>query len=461
VLLKAVDLDLLKKYDTPGPRYTSYPTAPVFTGSFDAKAYQSAIIQNNPPGSAEDLSLYLHIPFCDSLCYFCGCTTLITKNRQYVAEYLEYLKKEIDLVVHRIAHRRKVVQIHLGGGSPSYLRPEEIEELMLFLQERFRFAPIVEAGIEIDPRGITFDQLLAMRLAGLNRISIGVQDFDERVQTAVNRIQPEELSRKVFAWCRALSFDSINVDLIYGLPLQSEESFRQTIEKIIEIAPDRIALFNFAYVPWMKPHQKLIDREDLPSAATKLAILKMAIEMFTAAAYTYIGMDHFAKKGDELAVAQANKTLHRNFQGYSTKGGSDLYAFGMSAISHFGDIYAQNQKVLKDYYAAIDAGQLPTAIGYQMSEDDVIRKYVIMRLMCDLEVTKANVEEKFNICFDEYFDGELEQVNALARDGLVIHDVSIIKVTRVGRLFLRNIAMCFDATLKNRLKEKPVFSRTV
>lgn len=461
VPLKAVDLDLLKKYDTPGPRYTSYPPVPAFTGSFDAKAYEEAIIKNNLPGSAEDLSLYLHIPFCDSLCYFCGCTTLITKNRQRIAEYLEHLKKEIDLIVHCLAHRRKVVQIHLGGGSPSYLKPEEIEELMLFLQERFRFAPIVEAGIEIDPRGMTFDQLLAMRLAGLNRISLGVQDFDPRVQAAVNRIQPEELTRKAFTWGRALGFDSINVDLIYGLPLQSEDSFRYTIEKIIEIAPDRIALFNFAYVPWIKPHQKLIHREDLPSAETKLAILKMAIEKFTSAGYVYIGMDHFAKKGDELAVAQANKTLHRNFQGYSTRSGSDLYAFGMSAISHFGKIYAQNQKVLRDYYATIDGGQLPTAIGYQMTEDDEIRKYVIMRLMCDLEVTKANVEEKFNLYFDEYFDAELEQVNALARDGLVTHDVSVIRVTPVGRLFLRNIAMCFDATLKNRLKEKPIFSQTV
>ena len=459
--MKAVDLDLLKKYDTPGPRYTSYPTVPVFTDSFDAKAYQSAIIHNNPPGSAEDLSLYLHIPFCDSLCYFCGCTTLITKNRRYVAEYLEYLKKEIDLVAHRIAHRRKVVQIHLGGGSPSYLKQEEIDELMLFLQERFRFAPIVEAGIEIDPRGITFDQLLGMRRSGLNRVSIGVQDFDPRVQAAVNRIQPEELTSKVFTWSRALSFDSINVDLIYGLPLQSEQSFRQTIEKIIEIAPDRIALFNFAYIPWMKPHQKLIHREDLPSAEIKLAILKLAIERFTSAGYVCIGMDHFAKKGDELATAQSNRTLHRNFQGYSTRSGSDLYAFGMSAISHFGNIYAQNQKILKDYYVAIDSGQLPTVIGYQMTEDDEIRKYVIMRLMCDLEVTKARVERKFNIDFDEYFDGELEQVNELARDGLVIHDVSVIRVTPVGRLFLRNIAMCFDAALKNRLKEKPVFSRTV
>jgi len=460
-VVNAVNLDLLKKYDTAGPRYTSYPPAPVFASSFDAKAYEQAIVQNNPLGSAEDLSLYLHIPFCDTLCFFCGCTTLITKEHQQITEYLEYLKKEIDLAVRSLARRRKVVQIHIGGGTPSYLKPEEVEELMLFLQERFRFAPIVEAGIEIDPRGVTFDHLLAMRLSGFNRISIGVQDFDPRVQAAVNRVQPEDLTKKVFAWGRALSFDSINVDLIYGLPLQSEESFQQTVEKIIEIAPDRIALFNFAYVPWMKPHQKLIHPEDLPSAEMKLAILKMAIEKFTSAGYVYIGMDHFAKKGDELAIAQANKTLHRNFQGYSTKSGSDLYAFGMSAISHFGNMYAQNHKTLKEYYGAIDADRLPTAVGYRMTRDDKIRKHVIMRLMCDLEVTKANVEERFDIYFDEYFDRELERVNALAHNGLVIHNVSVIKVTPIGRLFLRNIAMCFDPTFQNRPKEKPIFSHTV
>jgi oxygen-independent coproporphyrinogen-3 oxidase len=459
--LRAVELDLLKKYDVPGPRYTSYPPSPVFSSSFDAKAYEHAIIQDNPPGSDEDLSLYLHIPFCDTLCYFCGCTTLITKNRQPIAEYLEYLKREIDLVAHFLARRRKVVQIHLGGGSPSYLMPDEIEELMLFLQERFRFVPIVEAGIEVDPRGMTFDHLHAMRLSGLNRISLGVQDFDPRVQAATNRIQPEELTRRVFEWSRALAFESVSVDLIYGLPLQTEDSVRQTIEKVIGLSPDRIALFNFAYVPWMKPHQKLIHPEDLPSAEVKLGILKMAVEKFTSAGYVYVGMDHFAKKRDELAIAQANKTLHRNFQGYSTKGGSDLYAFGMSAISHFGRIYAQNYKTLKEYYAAIDAGRFPTAIGYRMTRDDEIRKYVIMRLMCDLEVTKADVEEKYNICFDEYFDSELDKINALAHDGLVDHNVSLLKVAPIGRLFLRNIAMCFDATLKNRPSEKPIFSRTV
>jgi oxygen-independent coproporphyrinogen-3 oxidase len=459
--LRAVELDLLKKYDIPGPRYTSYPPAPAFAGSFDAKAYEHAIILNNPPGNGDDLSIYLHIPFCDTLCYFCGCTTLITKNRQHISEYLDHLKKEIDLVVCFLARRRKVVQIHLGGGSPSYLMPDEIEELMLFLQERFRFAPIIEAGIEVDPRGMTFDHLHAMRLSGLNRISLGVQDFDPRVQAAVNRVQPEELTRKVFEWSRALNFDSISVDLIYGLPLQTEESFRQTVEKIIGLSPDRIALFNFAHVPWMKPHQKLIHPEDLPSAEVKLEILKMAIEKFTSAGYVYIGMDHFAKKGDELTVAQANKTLYRNFQGYSTKSGTDLYAFGMSAISHFDNVYAQNYKTLKEYYAATDADTLPTAIGYRMTRDDEIRKYVIMRLMCDLEVIKADVEEKYNIYFDEYFDSELDKINALAQDGLVDHNVSLLRVTSGGRPFLRNIAMCFDATLKNRPSEKPIFSRTV
>ncbi|MEK6571514.1 MAG: oxygen-independent coproporphyrinogen III oxidase [Bacteroidota bacterium] len=459
--MKAVDLDLLKKYDVPGPRYTSYPPAPVFTTSFDAKAYQRENIRNNPPDSTEVLSLYLHIPFCATLCYFCGRTTIVTPNRQQIAEYLEYLKREIDLVVRSMAHRRKVVQIHLGGGTLSCLNPEEIEDLMLFLQEQFRFAPVMEAEIEIDPRGLTFDHLLAMRLAGFNRISIGVQDFDPRIQAAVNRIQPEELTRRVFAWSRALDFTSINVDLIYGLPLQSIESARTTIEKIIEMSPHRIALFNFAYVPWMKPHQKLLHPEDLPSAEVKVGILKTAIEKLTSAGYFYIGMDLFAKRGDELVAAQANKTLQRNFQGYSIKAGSDLYAFGMSAISHFKNIYAQNYKTLEDYFGAIDAGQPPTAVGYRMTRDDEIRKYLIMRLMCDLEVSKADVEARFDIYFDEYFDPELEQLNALGRDGLVVHNVSIIRVTPTGRLFLRNIAMCFDATLKQHVKENPIFSRTV
>lgn len=456
-----MDLELLKKYDTPGPRYTSYPPAPVFSSSFDAKAYEEEIVRNNEPGNANDLSLYVHIPFCDTLCYFCGCTATVTKNRRVISEYVEYLKREIDHVVRFLSPRRKVVQLHFGGGSPSYLEREEIEDLMLFLQERFRFAPTVEAGIEIDPRGLTFDYLCGIRLAGFNRVSIGIQDFDTRVQAAVNRVQPEEQTKEVFTWCRDLEFASINVDLIYGLPLQTVESFRQTIEKIVEMSPDRIALFNFAYVPWMKPHQKLLHPGDLPSPEVKFGILKMAIEKLTSAGYLYIGMDHFAKPTDELAVAQANKKLHRNFQGYSTKAGCDLYAFGMSAISHFGNIYAQNHKKLKEYYKAIDAGQLPTAVGYRMTQDDEIRKYVIMRLMCDMEVVKEDVERKFNILFDEYFDAELEQINVLARDGLVAHNLSLVKVMPVGRLFLRNIAMCFDATLKDLDRRKATYSRTV
>jgi oxygen-independent coproporphyrinogen-3 oxidase len=459
--LNAVNLDLLRKYDVPGPRYTSYPPAPVFTSAFDAKAYGREIVRNNPPGTTGELSLYLHIPFCDTLCYFCGCTTVVTRNREQISKYLDYLKREIDQILPHIARGRRVAQLHLGGGTPSYLKPGELEDLILFLQERFRFSPSIEAGIEVDPRDLTFERLLAIRLAGFNRISVGIQDFNQRVLAAVNRLQPEEHSRKVLVWSRALDFASINVDLIYGLPLQTVESVQETIDKVIEISPDRIALFNFAYVPWMKPHQKLLRKEDLPTAEAKIAILKMAIEKLTSAGYTYIGMDHFAKPGDELAIAQGRKQLHRNFQGYSTNAGSDLYAFGMSAISHFGNIYAQNHKTLKEYYNAIDSGELPTAAGYRMSKDDEIRKHVIMRLMCDLEVVKEAVEEKFNIFFDEYFDRELEQINALARDGLVAHNVSVIKVTPIGRLLLRNIAMCFDATLKERLGKGNIFSRTV
>jgi oxygen-independent coproporphyrinogen-3 oxidase len=459
--LDGVGLDLLRKYDTPGPRYTSYPPAPAFTRAFDAGMYKSEIVRNNPPGSTADLSLYIHIPFCDTLCYFCGCTAIVTKSRERIEEYLEHLKREVDLVLPHVAGGREVVQLHLGGGSPSCLKPQEIEDLMLFLQERFRFSTTMEAGIEIDPRGLTFEHLLAMRLAGFNRISIGVQDFEPRVLAAVNRVQPEETVRRVFRWSRALEFTSINFDLIYGLPHQSVESMQQTIEKVIEMSPDRIALFNFAYVPWMKPHQKLLRLEDFPSPEVKLRILKMAIERLTAAGYIYVGMDHFAKPGDELASAQAKKNLHRNFQGYSTKAGSDLYGFGMSAISHFGKIYSQNHKNLKDYYTAIDAGQLPTAVGYRMKRDDEIRRYVIMRLMCDLELTKAEVESHFDIDFDEYFDSDLERLNELANDGLVAHSLSLIRVTPTGRLFLRNIAMCFDATLNRQAEPAPIFSRTV
>ncbi|MCX7762736.1 MAG: oxygen-independent coproporphyrinogen III oxidase [Candidatus Kryptonium sp.] len=457
----SVDIQLLKKYDRPGPRYTSYPPAPAFSKDFGPDDYRNAIVENNLQNSKSDLSLYFHIPFCDTLCYFCGCNMLVTHRRETIRKYLDYLKKEIDMVWRLISPERKVTQLHWGGGTPSYLDPDEIRELGNFINERFRYVDEPEVGVEIDPRGLTYEHMKAFQEVGFNRISMGVQDFDPKVQKAVNRIQPETITRQAIDWARELGFRSINIDLIYGLPFQTVESFEKTIDKIIELSPERLAVFNFAYVPWLKPHQRVIKKEDLPTPEVKLQILKMTIEKLTEAGYVYIGMDHFAKPDDELAIAQREKTLYRNFQGYSTRAGADLYAFGMSAISQFQNIYAQNYKELKDYYARIDEEKFPTVVGYKMSQDDIIRKHVIMRLMCDMELTKSEVERKFGINFDEYFADSLPKLQEFIDDGLVELTDDKIIVTLMGRLVIRNIAMCFDAYLEKMMKEKPIFSRTV
>lgn len=456
-----VNIELLKKYDRPGPRYTSYPPAPAFSKDFGPEDYENAIIENNLQNSTAELSLYFHIPFCDTLCYFCGCNMLVTHRRETIRKYLDYLKREIDMIWKLISHGREVTQLHWGGGTPSYLNPDEIRELGNFINERFEYVDDPEVGVEIDPRGLTFEHMKAFREVGFNRISMGVQDFDPKVQKAVNRIQPESITRQAIEWARGLGFKSINLDLIYGLPFQTVESFEKTIDKVIELSPERLAVFNFAYVPWLKPHQRVIRKEDLPTPEVKLKILKMTIEKLTEAGYVYIGMDHFAKPDDELAIAQREKTLYRNFQGYSTRAGADLYAFGMSAISQFQNIYAQNYKELREYYAKIDEGKFPTAVGYRMNQDDIIRKHVIMRLMCDMELTKSEVERKFGINFDEYFADSILKLQEFIDDGLVELTDDKIIVTLMGRLVIRNIAMCFDAYIDKMMKEKPIFSRTV
>ncbi len=456
-----VDLGLLRKYDRPGPRYTSYPTAPLFSQSFTAEDYRREIIATNTSESSSDISLYFHFPFCDTLCYFCGCTMMVTRDRNRIAEYNGYLKKEIDMIAPLVGRNRKVTQIHWGGGTPTHLTPEEILYMAEYIKAKFNIAPNVEMSVEIDPRELTQRHLGTLRHVGFNRMSMGVQDFDERVQKAVNRIQPEEMSLQVFKWAEALDFDSINIDLIYGLPFQTVESFETTLRKVLHFSPERIAVFNYAHVPWLKPHQKLIRAEDLPTPEQKLNILKMTIEHLSAHGYEYIGMDHFSKPTDELAVAQRGKTLYRNFQGYSTKSGADLYGFGMSSIGHFQNIYAQNEKTLQEYYKAIDEGKLATHVGYRMTNDDHIRKHVILRLMCDLELDQFSVEKKFNINFDEYFESSLQQLEQFVGDGLVELSLGKIKIVGAGRLLLRNIAMCFDAYIDMMSKTKPVFSRTV
>ncbi len=414
-----LDFELLKKYDRPGPRYTSYPTAPVFSQSFTADDYRKEILATNNSVAGADLSLYFHFPFCDTLCYFCGCTMLVTRDRRGIEEYLDYLKREIDMVVPMLGGDRRVVQLHWGGGTPTHLLPEQIRSIGRFILSRFSLAPDAEVSVEIDPRELRREHLEALRDVGFGRMSMGVQDLDPAVQEAVNRIQPEAMTGQVYRWAREMGFTSINMDLIYGLPFQTLHGFAETVDTVIGYAPDRVAVFNYAHVPWLKPHQKLIHEEDLPAPEEKLALLRQTIDRFCSAGYEYIGLDHFAKPDDELAVAQKQKTLYRNFQGYSTRAGADLYGFGMSSISHFPTMYAQNEKALQEYYGALDRGRLATRVGYRMTDDDRLRKHIIMRLMCDLELDIPAVEQQFGIDFDGYFASSLTALEPFADDGLV------------------------------------------
>lgn len=459
-----VNLEKFKKYDKPGPRYTSYPTAPHFTEKFTYENYLDEIVKTNYGDNLPDLSLYFHLPFCDTLCYFCGCNMIITRNRSRVKEYINYLKKEIDLLRSYILIDRKVTQLHWGGGTPTHLNPDEINDLASYIKQSFQFNVDSENGCEIDPRGLTKEHLEALRNNGFNRISMGVQDFNEKVQRAVNRIQPEEMTRQVIDWVRSLGFLSINLDLMYGLPFQTIETFSETLDKMIDISPDRIAVFNFAHLPWLKKHMGLIHAEDLPSPEEKLEILKLTIEKLTSSGYVFIGMDHFAKPDDELAIALKEKKLYRNFQGYSTHAGADLYAMGITSISQFGRIYAQNYKTEKEYFNSIDNETLPITRGYYLNEDDVLRKYVIMKIMCDYEINIKEIEEKFKINFKKYFewgfnnpDGGLKEME---KDELVKITDDKIEVTEIGKLLIRNIAMNFDGYIE-RQQDEMKYSKTV
>jgi len=455
-----IDLDLVRKYDRPGPRYTSYPTAPQFHEKFSAQNYINEIKRTSKLENPPDLSLYFHIPFCDTLCYFCGCNMLISRNRDRIKTYVDYLKKEIDLLKSYVGNDRKVAQLHWGGGTPTHLLPDEIKELVSYINSKFDFVDKPENGCEIDPRELTFEHLAALSEGGFNRISMGVQDFNEKVQIAVNRIQPEDLTRKVVDWVRELKFESINLDLMYGLPFQTVEEFEKSVDALIDISPDRIALFNYAHVPWMKKHMELIKEEDLPTPEVKLEILKMSVEKLTYAGYEFIGMDHFAKPDDDLSKAFHEKRLYRNFQGYSTNAGTDLYALGITSISQFGNVYAQNLKVEKEYFDALDKGIIPVMKGYSMNQDDLIRKEVIMKIMCDFELDFSTIEKKFNINFEEYFSYGLNNFDELISDGLVEIKDRKITVAEMGRLLIRNIAMNFDGFLE-RKEDSGKYSRTV
>lgn len=455
-----VDITKYKKYDRPGPRYTSYPTAPQFNESFTSDNLLDEIVKTNVGDNLSDLSLYFHLPYCDTLCYFCGCNMIITRNRDRVKEYIKYVKKEVDLLRTYINNNRKVSQLHWGGGTPTHLAPDEINDLASYINTSFNFNDNSENGCEIDPRGLTKEHLSALRNNGFNRISMGVQDFNEKVQIATNRVQSEDITRQTVSWVRELGFQSINLDLIYGLPFQTLKEFEVTVEKIIDISPDRIAVFNYAHVPWMKKHMELIKQEDLPAAEEKLEILKMTIEKLTSAGYDFLGMDHFAKPEDELSIALREKKLQRNFQGYSTNAGADLYAFGITAISQLDRVYAQNYRTEKEYFTALDNEKLPTSKGYLLNDDDILRRYVIMKIMCDFEINMSQVENKFKINFKEYFKHGLNNLTEMINDELIAIDGDLIKVSEMGKLLIRNIAINFDGYME-RKEDNARYSRTV
>lgn len=452
-----VDLELIKKYNVPGPRYTSYPPATHFSETVGWGDVLDKIRLNNETG--RDLSLYFHLPFCQTLCWYCGCTTVITTRQGHSEKYIQYLEKEMSLMGQHVNPQRKVTQLHFGGGTPTFLLPNEIRWLGKIIHRQFQVDENVEAGVEIDPRRLTLDHVTALREVGFNRASIGVQDHDEKVQHAVHRVQTYDETKAAVEWIREAGFKSVNIDLIYGLPHQTAASFEKTLNDILKLKPDRFAVFSYAHVPWIKPAQRIFADNVLPTAETKLQLLKLTIEKLTSEGYEYIGMDHFARPDDELCIAQKKKTLQRNFQGYSTHGQADIYSFGMSSISQAEGAYWQNIKELPGYYAALDAGTPPFAKGYLMTEDDKIRRQVIMRIMCDMSLDFSLMSQYLELDFRKYFTSELASLQDLEADGLLKVNERGIEVTQLGRLLIRNIAMRFDA-YQNARKEN-CFSKTI
>lgn len=445
-----VDLALIRKYNVNGPRYTSYPTALQFA-DFDQQRYEAAIAAS--PRRDRPLSLYFHIPFCSTLCYYCACSKIVTRDKSKGVRYLGYLKKEIDLQARYFAGR-KVTQLHWGGGTPTFLSDEQVLDLMDYIRGHFELADDSEGefGIEIDPRTVDAERIHTLRNAGFNRLSLGIQDFEPEVQRAVNRIQSFESTRDVIEAAREAGFKSISVDLIYGLPHQTMATIANTLKQVIELSPDRISIYNYAHLPARFAPQKRIDVVDLPDADHKLRILKQCIDMLTFSGYQYIGMDHFAKPEDELAVAQREGTLHRNFQGYSTHAECDLVAMGITGISNIGNTYSQNAKTMEEYEAALDNGRLPIVKGIEIDGDDLIRKAVIMALICHFTLEFAAIERELGIDFADYFARELKSLAAMHEDGLVEIDAARINVTERGRLLIRNVCMAFDRHLNPDLQ---------
>lgn len=452
--------DLLRRFDIPGPRYTSYPTADRFVEAFSEPDYIMALQQRSAGSMALPLSLYVHIPFCESVCYYCACNKVITKHHERAAEYLRYVSREVELQVEHFGRGHNVSQLHLGGGTPTFLSDAELEDLMTMIRRNFSLVPGGEYSVEVDPRTVTAERLKTLHRLGFNRLSFGVQDFDPAVQKAVHRVQPAEQVFQLVQAARDTGFESINVDLIYGLPLQTPESFARTLAQVNALRPDRIALYAYAHLPArFKPQRRIVSAE-LPSGADKLSMLSASLDAFSEGGYVYVGMDHFALPDDALAVAKRQGRLHRNFQGYSTQPDCDLIALGVSAIGRIGATYSQNAKTLEEYYDALDQGRLPIVRGLAVNRDDLVRRSVIMALMCQGEVQFESIELGHLIDFRRYFARELEALAELAEQGLVTLDASGIQVTPTGWYLVRAIAMTFDRYLQVD-KDRARFSRII
>lgn len=456
-------IELVRKYDRPGPRYTSYPTAVEFTDRFNEQSYRDRLVEADA-AAKEPLSLYIHLPFCEERCLFCGCNVVITRQPSVSIEYLDFLHREIDLLAAHLPHRRRLSQYHWGGGTPTYQSVEQMRALHAKILEHFEILPDAESAIEVDPRVTTREQMEALRELGFSRISMGVQDLTPAVQEAIDRNQTEAQTRELYGIVRELGFHSINLDLIYGLPVQTAQTFGRTIDVVLELRPDRVALYSFASVPWVKANQKQLDMTFAPTPEEKLALFVLAREMFLNAGYVQIGMDHFALPSDELALARGEERLHRNFMGYTVQMGTDMVGVGVSAIGDVRGGFAQNVKKLPAYYRALSAGLFPIERGYRLDRDDVIRREVITRLMCNFQLDRREIERKFGIDFETYFAVELAELTGPegpVSQGLMEVDSERLRVVGDGGLFIRNFCMVFDRHLRNQPGGQPVFSRTV
>lgn len=442
------DQDLIKKYDKSGPRYTSYPTAPQFTSSYTEETLKKSIQRSNTEMIPKALSLYVHIPYCDTICYYCACNKIITKDHSVTEGYLGLLEKEMQMLSPLFDKDRELDQLHLGGGTPTFLNDQEMIRLMGLIEENFKVSDRCEMSIEIDPRKVTDDSIRLLANIGFNRISLGVQDFDSKVQKAVNREQSYEMVRDRLLTAREVGIESINMDLIYGLPFQTVKTFGDTLDKVIQLRPDRLSIFNYAHLPERFKPQRRINEVDLPSPTVKLDILQLTVEKLQQAGYVYIGMDHFALETDSMVKAQQQGTLQRNFQGYSTHADTDLVAIGVSSIGSVGDSYSQNSSNIDDYTASIVAGKLPIVRGLVLTEEDLLRKQVINQLICHFRLDIPLIEQQWGISFRKYFATELAQLKSMQEEGLLTVDNNTIQVEQKGRFLIRNVCMVFDAYLE-------------